>query len=165
MKKLLYFSFILFVFSFFSSCNSDDSKDDASVVGTWGLTSVTVKGNLKKDGQTIPIDESQNADACASKTTTTFQENGTGTAAAYALDSAGNCNMTASENFTYTYNPSTKVLTETSNGVTESITLTELTSNKLVFGQTFDNVNFGQFDPQLEGFYFTGTISTNLTKK
>ena len=77
----------------------------------------------------------------------------------------GTCEQLLSENFTYKFDGNTKVLTITQAGTTESVTLSFSGSNKFSYGETLNNVNFGDYYPQYDGFYYTGTISTVFVKK
>lgn len=164
MKKLHYLVVILLTFSVFIGCNRDD-KDENSIVGTWGLTSVTVKGTLKKDNQSIPVNQTQNSDACTAKSTTTFKADGTGNTEGYAPDSSGNCQLTVNEPLTYSYNASTKSLTLTVDGLQQVMTLETLTATTLSYGESVTDLDFGVYEPGLEGYKFTGTITLNATKK
>lgn len=166
MKKLL-FAFLAIFLMLNSSCSRDDDSSDFtsdSVVGSWYMNSVKVKGKLTYMGQSANVDKDQPTDACTKKTTFTFNSNGTGTAVnSMYVDNV--CTTSPAENFTYTYDSSTKKLVVTQDGVSETMVLTSLKPTEFSFGETFNNVNFGEYDPTLEGYYYTGTISTVFKKQ
>lgn len=165
MKKNLLFLLGLLVLFISVGCSSDDDDtSDASIVGTWTLQSTTVKGTLTGNGTSIPVNETEEADACLKKTAFTFNSDGSGTSVAYSNDT-GVCQNTLSESFNYDFNSSSKILTLTVSGSTETITMSSFSSSKFSIGQSLNNVNFGDYNPVLEGYYFTGTVSTVFVKK
>ena len=93
-----------------------------------------------------------------------FNADGTGSVTSFANNN-GTCEQLLSETFTYKFDGNTKVLTITQAGTTESVTLSFSGSNKFSYGETLNNVNFGDYYPQYDGFYYTGTISTVFVKK
>lgn len=163
MKKFLFF-FGIISLMFFSACNNDDDNVGGFIVGTWYMNAVTVKGTVKNGTNSAPIDQTQPADACSQRTQFVFNADGTGSVVTYQ-NSNGSCINTASETFTYKHDASSGTLAITSGGQTEVMKLNTLTSTEFSFGENFNNVDFGKYDPSLSGYYFTGTISTIFKKK
>ncbi|MDO5615031.1 MAG: hypothetical protein Q4G16_02490, partial [Cruoricaptor ignavus] len=69
-----------------------------------------------------------------------------------------------SKTFTYEYNSGTKQLKVVSDDKTEISTVSQLTNSRLAIVDNLNNQNLGEVNPELEGFYFTGTITTVLKK-
>ena len=93
------------------ACSRDDN-DTVSIVGTWNVSSVKMKGTLSYNGQSAAINEEAPADACSQKSSMVF--NADGTAIEMRFDDApGNCEKTLERNFRYTFNSSQKSLVHT----------------------------------------------------
>ncbi|MPL56262.1 hypothetical protein SDC9_01746 [bioreactor metagenome] len=162
MKKLVIA--FLGIFLLLNVACSRDDNDTVSIVGTWNISSVKMKGTLSYNGQSAAINEETPADACSQKSSMVFNADGTGSVTSFANNN-GTCEQLLSETFTYKFDGNTKVLTITQAGTTESVTLSFSGSNKFSYGETLNNVNFGDYYPQYDGFYYTGTISTVFVKK
>lgn len=163
MKKLL-IAFLGMFLLLNVACSRDDDSTPVSIIGTWNVSSVKMKGTLSYNGQSAPVDQESPADACSQKSSMVFNADGTGSATTFASNN-GTCEQLLNETFTYKFDESTKVLTITQGGTSEKITLSFSGSNKFSYGETLNNVNFGDYYPQYNGFYYTGTISTVFVKK
>ena len=146
------------------ACSRDDDSSPVSIVGTWYMSSVTMKGTLSYNGQSAPVNEDRATDACSQKSTMIFNADGTGSVTSFANNN-GTCEQLLNETFTYKFDANTKLLTITQGGTSESITLSFSGSNKFSYGEKLNNVNFGDYYPQYDGFYYTGTLSTVYSRK
>ncbi|MDO5615030.1 MAG: lipocalin family protein, partial [Cruoricaptor ignavus] len=94
-----------------SACRKDSSEAEVStVVGKWLIHSVKFSGTAYGNGQSIPMNNEQVVtDACVARSNFVFNENLSGTAETYELQS-GSCTKADSKTFTYEYNSGTKQL-------------------------------------------------------
>ncbi len=158
MKKLL-IAFLGMFLLLNVACSRDDdsSSSSSSVVGSWYMYSVSVNGTVLVNGSSQAINNSQVASACVQKTTLTFNENGTGNVTSWD-DTSGSCTQVQNDDFTYTYNQSSKALTIKTSTNTDVTTLKSLTNSEMIGEETVSNQDIG-------GYKFTGKITTTLKKK
>lgn len=118
-----------------TSCKDDDNDVQTTIVGVWQPTSVKISGTY--NGQSFS--ETITANECQLKSRSTFRSDGTGNSVIWNDDS-GTCTQQADQNFTYTYDANTKIISITSNGSTTSGTVSTLSDTKLVYQQvaTYD---------------------------
>ena len=92
------------------ACSRDDN-DTVSIVGTWNVSSVKMKGTWSYNGQSAPINRrSLSADACSQKSWW-FCADGTGSVTSLPIGMILLEVILSSEwYFTYTYDSSSKVL-------------------------------------------------------
>lgn len=158
MKKLILFFFGAFLLLNLSCSRDDDSSDfSGSVVGSWYLYSVGLNGTVTKNGVSVPINTTQTLNSCMQKSTVTFNQDGTGNATSWE-DTSGTCTKIQDENFTYTYDTSSKVLTIKMVSETDVTSLTKLTSSEMVGEENVTNF-------QVEGALFSGKITTIMKRK
>ncbi len=158
MKKI-----ILFVVGIFlvlaQSCSRDDNSNDsgASIVGKWQLSHTVLNGTVTYNGLTAPIkDVKAGATECQKKSFMLFKSDGTGNEEAW-LEENGTCTLKQGGSYTYSYNPSTKEITETQNGVSIKVSLKSLSNSELSYSESVNNLDIGN------GF-FTGTWEVYFVK-
>lgn len=158
MKKLILFFFGAFLLLNLSCSRDDDSSDfSGSVVGSWYLYSVGLNGTATQNGISTPINITQPLNSCMQKSTVTFNQDGSGNATSWE-DTSGTCTKIQDENFTYTYDTSSKVLTIKMASETDVTRLTKLTSSEMVGEENVSNF-------QVEGAVFSGKITTIMKRK
>lgn len=158
MKKLILFFFGTILLLNLSCSRDDDSSDfSGSVVGSWYLYSVGLKGTVSQNGNSAPINTTQTLNSCMQKSTVTFNQDGTGNATSWE-DTSGTCAKIQDENFTYTYDTSSKVLTIKTATETDVTSLTKLTSSEMVGEENVTNF-------LVKGNVFSGKITTVMKKK
>lgn len=116
MKKILLSFIVLLTLAVVFSCNKDDDNDsNASIVGKWIFT----RADFQFTVLGTPVDSTFTGDGSSY---IEYKSDGTGT----SVDSTGE-----TDNFSYNYNSSTKVLTETSTDTTITYNVVKLTSSDL----------------------------------
>ncbi len=123
MKKILFASFAAL---FILSCNRDDNNTTTStsdsVVGNWKLTTFIILDG--KDKKTI---YSETNSGCEASNRSEYKKEGTTSFTFYDY-STGSCALKTTKTGTYTYDNTTKKLTNTIDGVSISSTLYSLSS-------------------------------------
>ncbi len=144
MKKLLSISAVLLGFIFlFISCRSDDNDDaKTTIVGVWQPVTIKFSGVL--NGQTLT--QTITANDCQKKSRSHFNSDGSGVNIVWS-DDTGTCVQSPDQNFTYTYNESTKTLAVTSGGSTQTGTISTLSNSQLVYSFTATHDFNGQNIP------------------
>lgn len=158
MKKTIFILFA-FVALIFSSCSRDDNSNSSqtSIVGKWQLSHTILNGTVTYNGVVANVkDFKVNATECQKKTYMLFKNDGTGNEEAW-LEEAGNCKLQASGSYNYSYNSSTKEITQTQNGVSQKVVLKSLTGSELSYSQVVNNLDTGNG-------VFTGTIDIYFVK-
>ena len=164
MKKIL-FAFLVTFLMLNLSCNRDDEVTPPdSMVGTWYASKATIKGKVTVSGISQDINSTQNTDVCTQKTTFTFNADGTGSAVVSATVN-GECITNDPQAYTYTYDKANRVVKITQGGVTQVMNLTFQSTTEFSYSENLNNVNFGDYYPQYEGYYFTGTAISYFKKK
>lgn len=137
------------------SCRNDDSEEEVtSVIGNWKVQKMTAKGMITYGGISLPANTSSDSD-CVKQSKLDLNADKTG----HALvkdDTTGTCEVLGDENFTYTYNPETKIITVKSNGTSQDIKVIKVTNSELTIEQPADM--------QTPQGTFNGTITLNMTK-
>ena len=73
------------------------------------------------------------------------------------MEENGTCTLKQGGSYTYSYNPSTKEITETQNGVSIKVSLKSLSNSELSYSESVNNLDIGN------GF-FTGTWEVYFVK-
>lgn len=137
------------------SCRNDDKDEEVtSVIGNWKVQKMITKGAFTSGGFTVPINNSSES-SCVKESKVDLNGDKTG----HALvkdDTTGTCEVLGDENFTYTYNPETKIITVKSNGTSQDIKVIKVTNSELTIEQPADM--------QTPQGTFNGTITLNMTK-
>ncbi|HCO19802.1 MAG TPA: hypothetical protein DIT47_01550 [Flavobacteriaceae bacterium] len=158
MKKILFFLFASIVL--FSCSRDDDSNSNSnsdSVVGSWYIYSVGLNGTLSNGSVSSPINVTQVASSCVQKSTLIFNQTGAGSVMSWD-DSSGSCVQVQNDNFTYTYDSSSKVLKIMVGSETDITNIKSITSSEMIGEETVSNY-------EVQGYTFSGKITTTMKKK
>ncbi|MBP7173827.1 MAG: lipocalin family protein [Cloacibacterium sp.] len=157
MKKIILF--LVGVFLLTNSCSRDDnsSGSETSIVGKWQLSHTVLNGTVTYNGAVANVkDFKVNATDCQKKSYMLFKNDGTGNEEAW-LENEGSCQLKESGAYTYSYNSSTREITETYNGVSVKVALKSLTSSELAYSQAINKLDTGNG-------VFTGTGDVYFVK-